>query len=52
MGYRRPNPRRVKLHRNYSVEDIARLFNLHKNTFAAGSSTDWVRSTTVGHCWF
>ncbi len=32
MGYRRPNPRRVKVHRNYSVEDIARLFNLHKNT--------------------
>ena len=32
MGYRRPNPRRVKVHRNYSVEDIARLFDLHKNT--------------------
>jgi Helix-turn-helix domain len=35
MGYRRPNPRRVKLHRNYSVEDIARLFSLHKNTVRA-----------------
>jgi hypothetical protein len=32
VGYRRPNPRRVKIHRNYSVEDITRLFNLHKNT--------------------
>jgi hypothetical protein len=32
MGYRHPNPRLVKLHRNYSVEDIARLFGMHKNT--------------------
>jgi Helix-turn-helix domain len=32
MGFRRPNPRLVKLHRNYSVEDIARLFGIHKNT--------------------
>jgi hypothetical protein len=32
MGYRHPNPRLVKVYRNYSVEDIARLFSLHKNT--------------------
>jgi hypothetical protein len=32
MGYRRPNPRLVKVHRNYSVEDISRLFGIHKNT--------------------
>ena len=32
MGYRHPNPRLVKVHRNYSVEEIARLFRLHKNT--------------------
>ena len=32
MGSRHPNPRLVKLHRNYSVEDISRLFSLHKNT--------------------
>lgn len=32
MGYRHPNPRLVKGHRNYSVEEIARLFALHKNT--------------------
>jgi len=32
MGYRHPNPRLVKVHRNYSVEDIARLFGIHKNT--------------------
>jgi hypothetical protein len=32
MGYRHPNPRLVKVHRNYSVEDIARLFDIHKNT--------------------
>jgi Helix-turn-helix domain len=32
MGYRHPNPRLVKTHRNYSVEEIARLFSIHKNT--------------------
>ena len=32
MGSRRPNPRLVKIHRNYSVEEIARLFDIHKNT--------------------
>jgi Helix-turn-helix domain len=32
VGYRHPNPRLVKIHRNYSVEEIARLFGLHKNT--------------------
>jgi hypothetical protein len=32
MGARHPNPRLVKIHRNYSVEDIARLFSIHKNT--------------------
>src|SRR6266404_3171676 len=32
MGSRHPNPRLVKIHRNYSVEDIARLFGIHKNT--------------------
>jgi hypothetical protein len=32
MGVRHPNPRLVKVHRNYSVEDVARLFGLHKNT--------------------
>jgi hypothetical protein len=32
MGARHPNPRLVKVHRNYSVEEVARLFGLHKNT--------------------
>lgn len=32
MGSRHPNPRLVKIHRNYSVEEIARLFDTHKNT--------------------
>jgi hypothetical protein len=32
MGYRHPNPRRAKIHRSYSVEDLARLFKVHKNT--------------------
>ena len=29
---RRLNPRRVKVHRSYTVEEAARLFRVHKNT--------------------
>lgn len=29
---RRPNPRLIKCHRNYSVEEVARLLDLHRNT--------------------
>jgi DNA-binding XRE family transcriptional regulator len=32
---RRPNPRLVKIHRNYTVEEAARLFGIHKNTVRA-----------------
>jgi hypothetical protein len=32
MAKRHPNPRRVKIHRSYTVEEIASLFNIHKNT--------------------
>ena len=32
MGYYHPNPRLAKIHRSYSVEDLARLFKVHKNT--------------------
>lgn len=32
MRKRHPNHRLVKIHRNYSVEDIAKLFGIHKNT--------------------
>ena len=32
MGARHPNPRLAKIHRSYSVEEVSRLFNLHKNT--------------------
>jgi len=32
MGHRHPNPRLAKIHRSYSVEDLARLFKVHKNT--------------------
>jgi Helix-turn-helix domain len=32
MGYRHPYPRLVKVHRTYSVEEVARLFRIHKNT--------------------
>lgn len=32
MRKRRPNYRLVKIHRSYTVEDAARLFEIHKNT--------------------
>ena len=32
MGKRHPNHRRVKIHRSYTVDEIARLFGIHKNT--------------------
>ena len=32
MGHRHPNPRLAKIHRNYSVEELAHLFGVHKNT--------------------
>jgi len=32
MKKSRPNPHRVKIHRNYTVEEVARLFSVHKNT--------------------
>lgn len=32
MAHRHPNPRLAKIHRSYSVEEMSRLFNVHKNT--------------------
>jgi len=32
MSKRRPNHRLVKIHRSYTVEEIANLFSIHKNT--------------------
>ena len=32
MAKRHPNPRLVKIHRSYTVEDVANLFGMHKNT--------------------
>jgi len=32
MGYRLPNPRLAKIYRGYSVEEVSRLFRVHKNT--------------------
>jgi hypothetical protein len=35
MGSRHPNPVLAKIHRSYSVEEMTRLFNVHKNTIRA-----------------
>ena len=37
MGHR-PNPRLVKIHRSYTVEEVARRLNVHKNTVRG-----WIR---------
>jgi hypothetical protein len=42
MGKHRLNHRLVKIHRNYSVEEIAKLFGLHKNTVR-----NWVKDGLV-----
>ena len=39
MKKRHPNHRLVKIHRNYTVEEIACLFGIHKNTVRA-----WVKA--------
>jgi hypothetical protein len=39
MRKRRPSHRLVKIHRNYTVEEIAGLFGTHKNTVRA-----WVKN--------
>ncbi len=35
---RNPNPRLVKIHRNYTVDEVASLFGIHRNTVR-----DWVK---------
>lgn len=35
MACRHPNPRLAKIHRTYSVEEVARLLGVHKNTVRA-----------------
>lgn len=32
MSKRVPNPRRVKIHRSYSVNEVAKLYGCHRNT--------------------
>jgi hypothetical protein len=38
MSRRRPNPRLAKIHRNYTVDEVATLFGVHKN-----SVRNWVK---------
>ncbi|MEO7863683.1 MAG: helix-turn-helix domain-containing protein, partial [Nitrospirales bacterium] len=38
MRTRHPNPRLVKIHRNYTVEEIANLFGIRRNTVR-----EWVK---------
>lgn len=38
MRKRHPNPRLAKIHRNYTVDEIATLFDIHRNTVR-----EWVR---------
>jgi hypothetical protein len=35
VGTRHPNYRRIKIHRTYTVDEIARLFQVHANTVRA-----------------
>jgi hypothetical protein len=46
MAKRRPNYRQVKIHRSYSVEEIACLFGIHKNTVRAWVKTGLATSDT------
>jgi helix-turn-helix protein len=39
MGRRHPNPKLVKIHRNYTVEEAARKLGVHKNSVRA-----WIKS--------
>lgn len=38
MKKRHPNPRLPKIHRNYTVEEVANLFGVHRNTVR-----EWVK---------
>ena len=38
MGTRNPNPRLAKIHRTYTVEEVANLYGVHRNTVRA-----WVK---------
>ena len=38
MGKRHPNPRLIKIHRSYTVEEIAAVLGVHRNTVR-----QWIR---------
>jgi len=35
VSHRLPNPRLAKIHRSYTVDEVARLFDVHRNTVRA-----------------
>ena len=39
MGVRHPNHRLAKIHRNYTVDEVANLFAVHRNTVR-----QWIKS--------
>ena len=43
---KRLNPRRVKVHRSYTVEEVAKLFRVHKNTVR-----DWLKVRSANDRW-
>lgn len=38
MGKRHPNPRLAKIHRSYTVEEVAGVFGVHRNTVRVGQA--------------
>lgn len=45
MGVKKPNHRLVKIHRNYAVEEVASLLNIHKNTVR-----NWIKLNGLPTC--
>ena len=50
MRKRHPNHRLVKIHRSYTVEEIAELFAIHKNTVRNGSRAALLQAIISAPC--